>query len=421
MLGLTLALRLAKRGEEVTLFEAADDIGGLADAWSLDGVVWDRHYHVILLSDLHLRNLLTELGLEREIVWTETRTGFYANGQLYPLSNAIDYLRLPVVNLVDKSRLAATIVYASRVKNWKALEAVSAVDWLGRLSGPRVLERVWIPLLKAKLGESYGSASAAFIWAIISRLYAARRSGLKKEMFGYVRGGYSRILVEFRKTLEKAGVSVVTQHRLTSASRVADGRIALSFQNGTTAEFDRVVGTMAPGLASRLIPELKPEERSKLEQISYQGIICAAMLLKKPLAGYYLTYITDRVPFTAVIEMSALTGQEPFHGKSLVYLPKYVSPDDPLFGAPDDEIEPLFRAGFHKMYPAVRREDVICFRVSRVRQVFPISTLHYSNQVSPAITSIPGLYLVNSSQIINGTLNVNETVQLAERTVTSLL
>jgi hypothetical protein len=33
------------------------------------------------------------------------------------------------------------------------------------------------------------------------------------------------------------------------------------------------------------------------------------------------------------------------------------------------------------------------------------------------VTSIPGVYLVNSSQIVNGTLNVNETVQLAERAV----
>jgi hypothetical protein len=30
-------------------------------------------------------------------------------------------------------------------------------------------------------------------------------------------------------------------------------------------------------------------------------------------------------------------------------------------------------------------------------------------------TSLDGMYVVNSSHIVNGTLNVNETVQLAER------
>ena len=39
----------------------------------------------------------------------------------------------------------------------------------------------------------------------------------------------------------------------------------------------------------------------------------------------------------------------------------------------------------------------------------------------PVRTSMPGLYLVNSSQIVNGTLNVNETVQLANQAVASLL
>jgi uncharacterized protein YlxW (UPF0749 family) len=59
-----------------TVLEAAPHVGGLASAWSLDGVVWDRHYHVTLLSDSHLRGLLAELDLEQEMEWVETRTGY---------------------------------------------------------------------------------------------------------------------------------------------------------------------------------------------------------------------------------------------------------------------------------------------------------------------------------------------------------
>src|SRR5947208_1495630 len=66
-LGMTLAHRLAQHGQDVTLFEAAPALGGLASAWSLGDVVWDRHYHVTLLSDAYLRALLTELGLEKEM------------------------------------------------------------------------------------------------------------------------------------------------------------------------------------------------------------------------------------------------------------------------------------------------------------------------------------------------------------------
>lgn len=58
--------------------------------------------------------------------------------------------------------------------------------------------------------------------------------------------------------------------------------------------------------------------------------------------------------------------------------------------------------------------------ISRVRHVLAISTLNYSAKLPPMHTSIPGVYIVNSAHIVNGTLNVNETVQLAERAVEQL-
>src|SRR6185369_1581003 len=95
LLGLTLALRLAQRGKRITLLEAADHVGGLADAWQVGDVTWDRHYHVTLLSDSYLRGILRELDLDREMRWTRTRTGFLADGRLYSLSSATDFLRFP--------------------------------------------------------------------------------------------------------------------------------------------------------------------------------------------------------------------------------------------------------------------------------------------------------------------------------------
>ncbi len=73
------------------------------------------------------------------------------------------------------------------------------------------------------------------------------------------------------------------------------------------------------------------------------------------------------------------------------------------------------------MYPDLGEADLLAFRVSRVKNVFPVPTLGYSERVPEVATSVPGLYTVNSSQIVNGTLNVDETVQLAERALGRLL
>jgi len=150
--------------------------------------------------------------------------------------------------------------------------------------------------------------------------------------------------------------------------------------------------------------------------VKYQGIVCASVLLKNPLDRFYVTNLTDPwVPFTGVIEMSALVDRSEFGGRSLVYLPKYVAPDDPVMSEPDDSIRERFTAALERIYPHFQRADMLAFQIARVKHVFPIPTLGYSERVPPMTTCLPGVFLVNSSQIVNGTLNVNETLQLAER------
>src|SRR2546427_5968326 len=121
---------------------------------------------------------------------------------------------------------------------------------------------------------------------------------------------------------------------------------------------------------------------SRLNGVQYQGVICASLLLKRPLAGFYVTNITEAwVPFTAVIEMSALVDRAHFGGRALVYLPKYVTPEDPAFARSDQELQESFLGALERLYPHFRRDDVVCFRVSRVKYVLAISTLNYSDRL----------------------------------------
>ena len=422
ILGMTLAHRLAQAGKQVTLLESSPQMGGLASAWTLGDLVWDRHYHVTLLSDSCLRSLLKELRLESDMQWVETKTGCYTDGKLYSVSNAIEFLQFPPLGLIDKIRLGFTILYASRITDWRRLEQISVVDWLKRWSGNHTFQKFWLPLLRAKLGENYKKASAAFIWAIIARLYAARRTGLKKEMFGYLPGGYARLLERFAQTLTEEGVSLWLNAPVQQVRSTGDGRVALETANGQWQTFDQIVLTVAAPIAAQLCPELAQSERDRLQALQYQGIICASLLLKQPLSPYYVTNITDSgVPFTGVIEMTTLVDRQQFDGKTLVYLPKYVTPDDPAFQLTDKELEEQFVSALERLYPHFDRSDVLNFKVSRVKHVLAISTLNYSKHLPPMHLSVPGLHVINSAHILNGTLNVNETVLLAEQAAADLL
>ncbi|MGV8964523.1 MAG: NAD(P)/FAD-dependent oxidoreductase [Candidatus Saccharimonadaceae bacterium] len=422
ILGMTLALRLKNAGHNVTVFESASKAGGLTSSWTIDDVTWDRFYHVILMSDLNTRKILKEIGLEDDINWVETKTGFYSGGKLYSMSNVFEFFKFPPINLIDKFRLGLTIFVASKIKNWKKLEKVYVADWLTRWSGKQVFEKIWLPLLKAKLGDNYKNTSAAFIWSTIQRMYAARKSGLKKEMFGYVSGGYNVINDKFARHLMQIGVEFKLNSDVSDIEPKENGNIDIKADDAVY-EFHHVISTLSPSQSVNIAKGLTESEKEKHRNVKYLGVICPSVLLNKAISPYYVTNITDTdTPFTGIIEMTALIDKEKeLKGRNLVYLPKYVNPEDSLFESSDTEIRKIFLGSLLKMYPQLSETDVLYFGVAKARIVFALPTIGYSENLPGIQTSITNFYIVNSAQIINGTLNVNETIQVAESKLKEIL
>ena len=413
---MSLALRLAREGHHVTLFEAGDVLGGLAGPWQVGDVTWDRHYHVTLLSDQRTRAMYEAVGItDAELRWVETKTGYYGPDQVMrSVSNAVEFLKLPGLSPLDKVRLGGTIVVGSKIRNGRKMERITVERWLRRWSGNKAFDTFWKPLLRAKLGDSYPQASAAFIWATIQRLYAARRSGLKKEMFGYVAGGYARVSERFGSSLAAADVDVRLSTRVQRIAREGDA-LQIRQGDGTHTEFDRVVVTTAAPLSAALCPDLMAGERDRLQRVEYLGIVCVSLVLDRPLAPYYLTYITDpATPFTAVVEMTSFIDPAEVGGKALVYLPKYTSASDPLFAASDDDVVAAFLPYLQQMYPDLTSDEIAAARVSKVPHVFAVPSLRYSDDAPSISTSVPGLYVAGSANLPFSTLNVNDTLSLVD-------
>lgn len=419
VMGLKVAQDLIAKGQKVTIAESADTLGGLTSAWNLGDVTWDRFYHVTLLSDAKLREQLSLLGLEKEIDWVETKTGFYSGGELISMSNTAEFLRFPPLSLFERLRLGGTIFLASKIKNWRRMEKQSVEAWLRRWSGKGAFEKVWLPLLKAKLGEAYKQTSAAFIWAHTARMYKARRSGAKKEMFGYVPGGYARIIDRWVESLKSSGVSCLTGHAVQeiSTNRESEGPLSVDFANGQTHQYDCVVSTIASPIIAKSVPELSEDEKSKLNGTRYLGVVCASLLMDRPISPYYVTNITDTwVPLTAVIEMSTIVDSESqLGGKHLVYLPKYLPDDHDGLNESDSDYKERCLSTLEKMYEHFDREHVLEFKVARSKYVAALSTIDYSTRLPPIVTSVPGFYALNSAHILEGNLNVNETITLGQQ------
>ena len=73
------------------------------------------------------------------------------------------------------------------------------------------------------------------------------------------------------------------------------------------------------------------------------------------------------------------------------------------------------------MYPWIKPEDIKFAGVAKARNVITVSKINYSENLPDIKTSIPDLFIVNTSHIKDGTLNVNETVRVAETKLEEIL
>jgi protoporphyrinogen oxidase len=274
--------------------------------------------------------------------------------------------------------------------------------------------------LRAKLGANATSVAASFIAATIRRLFGARTNTKGAERFGYVPGGYARILAVLQQKLEAAGVTVRCGTPLETVRARPSGVVVTTA--GGTEPYDHAVVTVPVPLIPKLIPELGTAQRALLNGIPYAGVVCASLLVDRPLSPYYITNIADHwVPFSGVIEFSNVTGTAPFDGKSLIYLPKYVAPDDPLFAQDDEAIRHSFVSALIRMIPGFDPSGISAFRVSRVRNVFPFPVAAAPYEPPPFSTTLPRVTLATAAQIDDATLNVDRSIALANAAAVHVL
>ena len=415
LMGMALARKLAQDGHEVTVFEHADQIGGLNTWHEFGTFTWDRFYHVILPSDKNTLGLVRDLGMESDLQWHRTYTGFYVDEKLHSISSNLEFLKFPLLSLFSKVRLGWTMFYASRVNNWKPLEKLTVEQWLVRVSGRNNYEKLWKPLLLAKLGASHSRVSAVFIWSYIKRMFSARDKSASAEHLGHVAGGYKSILVKLREQVENSGGSVRTSTAVEKIEASPNGRIEIkSHQNSES--FDQVVCTSPVNVLERIIGKELLETSNTDASVEYLGVVCVVLITKKSLSPYYVINVADdTIPFTGVIGMSNVVVPENTGGYHMTYLPQYMLSTDAEMDQSDEYFATRFIDGLVKMFPAFDRESIVDTHVTRAVKVQPLQVLNYSELVPSATTRHDNLFVLNTSQFVNATLNNNEVIGAVNR------
>jgi protoporphyrinogen oxidase len=413
LMGLALAERLGAAGHHAVVYERGAQVGGLATWQDFGSFTWDRFYHVILPSDSALLALLRRIGLAERLRWRQTRTGYFVDGRCYSISNGLEFLRFPPLDLLSKVRLAATILLCSRIRDWRKLEQQTVEQFLVRTSGRRTFEKFWKPLLLAKLGEHYRRVSAVFIWTYVRRLFSARDAAAQREQLGYVSGGYRTVFARLLERIEQCKGLVLTGIEVTGI-RGAEGRGLEVCTTSGVEHFDKVIFT-GPVDAMRRVVEPALVEVPPPRDVEYLGVVCLVLVSRKPVVPYYVVNISDeRVPFTGVIGMSSLVDTAETNGRYLTYLPKYVLSSDPLLAQPEAALRADFLAGLERMFPEFDQGAIERAGVHRASRVQPLPVVGYSNLVQAPRTRHADFYIVNTAQFVANTLNNNEVARAVD-------
>ena len=412
-LGLTVAYRLAQRGDQVTVVERESLPGGLAAGFEIEPGIWlDRFYHHLFASDRNAIDLITELGLGHDLVWRRPLTVTLREGKVHQLDSPTSLLGFTPLPLTDRLRMGAWLAYLRMLRSPERLEGHTAADWIRRRMGSRAYDVVWGPLLSGKFGALADQIALPWFWARVHDRTA---------QLGYLRGGFQGLYDRLAERIVELGGEVRLGTEVSEIRTNPTGGMRVVTADGGSLAADRVVSTLAVRLTCRLTPELPQDYRSRHEWGTAYGAHCLVLALDRPLTQSYWMNVNDPgYPFMALVEHTNYMDPAEYGGRHLVYLGNYRPMDDPLLRMPTAEVVAQFAPHLARINPAFSMDWVTDAWSSAAPFAQPIVTVDYRDHIPPFETPVPGLWVASMFQVYPHDRGQNYSIDRAERLVARL-
>ncbi len=414
--GLSAAYDLTRQGVAVEIYEAGAEVGGLAAGFKDESWEWtlEKFYHHWFANDDAVLGLVKELGAEDKLIFPKPITSLWLDGKIYPMTHpniVVANLRLPI-SWLAKIRYGLTGLYLRIFTNWRALERVTAQDWLRRAMGSEAYERLWRSLLISKFGDYYDQINMAWMWA---RIYK------RTPRLGTFAGGFQAFLNLLAERVKNQGAQIHLNTRVERIARAEDGRLAVTV-GGETKTFDAVISTSAPFIMKKLAPDLPADYAEKLGALKSTGAVVVILALKHQLltdGTYWLSLpisqpdrAKSEFPFIALIEHTNYMDRAHYGGDHLVYCGDYVPADHEYFKLSEEALFERFVDTLTTFNADFSREWVRKWWVFRAPYAQPIPLVNHSESLPDLRTPWKGLYLASMSQVYPWDRGTNYAVEM---------
>lgn len=413
--GLSAAWDLVNAGHQVTIYEGADHVGGLASGFKEPHWDWsvEKFYHHWFASDAAMMGLMDELGLRQNVIFPRPLTVMYHQGKFYPLDSIINAIKFPGLGWgINKLRFGLVGLFLRLTTNWKALEKVTVDEWMRKWTGNTVYELMWEPLVVGKFGATYAKqVNMAWMWA---RLHA------RTSRLGTYQGGFQAFADDFTAILKQKGV---TFHLSAPVSQVVKNRSTglIDLDAGEVGDsFDKALLTTSPGHVTTISPDLPPAYLKNLLDLKSIGAVVLTFSLKHQFSkeGYYWYNIPKNAgfPFLAVVEHTNYVSPQNFGGEHILYVGDYLEPDHPYFNYTSSQLVEAFTPYLQKLNPQFSSEWINKVWLNKAKYAQPVPLVNHSRNIPSIQTPIPGLYFCSMSQVYPWDRGTNFAVELGRRT-----
>jgi protoporphyrinogen oxidase len=415
--GLTIGYRLGQAGFDVTLYEKESFAGGLASGFQLDGLPLERIWHFLYMSDRDALGLAEELGVKKHLAFHDSSVSTYYDGKLFPFSTPLDLLRFKPLAFWNRIRTGLVALYLRRLRNWRPLTRVTALDWMRKTAGRQATKVIWEPLLKGKFGDYYDKVIMSWLWGRIS--IRARSKENTSEKLGYFKGSFSVLTDRLKEEIEKSGGKIWLGSAVESIVRKEDQGIDIK-AGEKTESYDAVVATVPTGVMGELIKsnkEVNNEYLEKLSAIEYIGAVVMVFTSDQKISPFYWHNINDpKIPFLVFLSNTVLVGEDGYDGKNLYYVGVYASPEHAYFSEKEDSVMAEWEKGIKEMFPEFDPSQIREKALFKFKNAQHIVDLGYEEKIPAYESIVPGVYLANFSQIYPDDRGINFAIQEGNKT-----
>lgn len=432
--GFAAAFDLLRGGHDVTLYEAAEQVGGLAAGFKDPRWEWsvEQYYHHWFASDKHILSLIEELGMSDKVIFQWPITAVFHQERFYPLdgplsaiyprmpwldklpgagiiSRGMHLLRFPALSIVEKLRYAFAALYLLLAPSWKPFEKETAYRWLERWMGKRCLQSLWEPLLVGKFGSHYKSVNMAWFWA---------RVKARTPRLGTFEGGFQAFMDAFADHLRDKGAKIQLGTPVLRIEETGDHQLRVETQEGSEI-YNQCLVTSSPNILTRIVPTLPEDYLGRLRKLKSMGAVVMVLALKHRLSeeGVYWHNLPKSAgfPFLAMVEHTNFLSPEYFDGDHIIYCGDYLDPDHEYFEMSKEQLLDRFLPAlshFNSSFSSDWVKNVWLFRTPYAQ---PVPPLNHSAAIPDLKTPIAGLWFASMSQVYPWDRGTNFAVDIGRR------